>query len=325
MPFGSFHVPPMSVPGSSEIPNINGQPPFMYGATPAFLRMMDVKLRAGRLIDEGDKRGAPSVVLINETMAREVWPTENALGKCIRIGHDPSLPQTMLAPPTLPCRVVIGIVRDSRARSLRPDGREASLMQFYVPFEQLPPLPFQTGHQVNGLLVQASGDPRALVGAVQRAVQRNSAVPVFANVRPYQDLLSRQLRPWQLGATLFSAFGALALAIAAVGLFAVIAYVTNEQTRALGIRLALGAGPAVVRRLVITGALKLVTAGLVAGVLAALILGRFTQDLLFQTSARDPAVISGAVGCLLLVTIVAAALPSLRAGRVSPLVAFRAE
>jgi len=198
-------------------------------------------------------------------------------------------------------------------------------MQFYVPFEQLPPMPFQAGNQVNGLLARVSGDPRVLVGAIQRAVQRNSEVPVFANVRPYQDLLSRQLRPWQLGATLFSAFGALALAIAAVGLFAVIAYVTNEQTRALGIRLALGAEPAAVRRLVIVGALKLVAAGLLAGVLAALILGRFTEDLLFQTSARDPAVITGAAGALLLVTIVAAALPSIRAGRVNPLIAFRAE
>jgi ABC-type antimicrobial peptide transport system permease subunit len=105
----------------------------------------------------------------------------------------------------------------------------------------------------------------------------------------------------------------------------VIAYVTNEQTKALGIRLALGAEPAAVRRLVVVSALKLVAAGLFAGVLAALLLGRFTQDLLFQTSARDPAVIGGAAAALLLVTIAAAALPSLRAGRVNPLIAFRAE
>jgi hypothetical protein len=325
MPFGSFHVPPISAPGLDKPPNAGGQLPYLYAATPEFLQMMRVQLRAGRLITAADNRASPLVVLVNETMAREVWPGQNALGKCIRIGFDPALPPSPLAPPTLPCRQVVGVVRDSRARSLRPVNREASLMQYYVPFEQVLPTMGPNGHQIFGLLIETERDPKDVAGTVQRVIQRTMNVPVYARVRPYQDLLDPQLRPWRLGATLFTTFGALALAIAAVGLFAVISYLANEQTRAIGVRLALGAAPATVRRLILLNALRLVAAGVALGLCAALLLGRFVQDLLFQTTTRDPLVLGGSIVALLAVTVLAAALPSLRAGRVSPLIAMRAD
>ena len=321
-PFGNFHVPPISVPGRAEPPMVGRQLPYMYGATPEYLRMMDVQLRDGRLITERDARTAPLVVLVNETMAQRVWPGERAIGKCIRVGHDPHRPPGPLASPTLPCREVVGVVRDSRARSIRPDGNEAAFMQFYVPFEQLPAFPFADVPFVNGLVVETSGDPDAMIAPVQRLIQRTAGTPVYARVRPYQDLLDPQLRPWRLGATLFTAFAALALGIASVGLFGVVSYLVTQRTREIGVRLALGGSRGHVGRGVVLNGLRLVAGGIAVGLAIAFVAAPIAQSMLFQTSTRDPMIAVAAALSLVVVAIVAAVVPAWRATRVSPLVAL---
>ena len=325
IPFGPHHVPPISVPGRAEPPRAGQQLPIMYGATPEYLRLLGVSLQQGRLFTAQDRRGSELVVLVNETMAREVWPGESALGKCIRIGVDPNLEPTPLAPATLPCRRVVGVVRDSRARSLRPVGREATLMQYYVPFGQLPPTMAEDPHEVSGILVGVTGDADRMAPVVQRLVQGTSASPVYARVRPYQDLLDPQLRPWRLGATLFAVFGALALGIASVGLFGVISYLVSQRTREIGVRLALGGTGGRVGRWVIGGALRMVGVGCAVGLLIAALAGPSARDMLFETSPHDAGVMALAAGILLIVTVLAATLPALRAARVSPMVAMRAE
>jgi putative ABC transport system permease protein len=327
-PFGSFHVPPISVPGRNDPPNVNGQLPMLYASTPEYLRLMNVRLLQGRLLDESDRAGSQLVALVNETFAREVWPGETALGKCIRAGHDPfSEPMDGMASPALPCRTVVGVVRDSRVRSLRPVNREASLMQYYVPFEQAPRPPAFVGDipSVSGLVVGVSGEPAEMAPAVQRLIQSTSTVPVYARVRPYQELLDPQMRPWRLGATLFVAFGALALAIAAVGLFGVVSYIVSQRTREIGLRLALGGTSGVVGRAVLAQTLRMVAVGVVAGLLVALAVGPRVRDLLFQTTPRDLPVLIAAALSLLAVAIVAALLPAWRASRVSPMVALRTD
>jgi len=324
-PFGNFHVPPISVPGMAEPPMVGRQLPYMYGATPEYLRMMGVRLLDGRLVTERDTRTARLVVLVNETMARRLWPGDRAIGKCIRVGHDPTRPPGPLASPTLPCREVVGVVRDSRARSIRPDGNEAAFMQFYVPFEQLPAFPFADVPFVNGLVVETAGDPAALIAPVQRLIQRTAGVPVYARVRPYQDLLDPQLRPWRLGATLFTAFAALALGIASVGLFGVVSYLVTQRTREIGVRLALGGTRAHIGRGVVLNGLRLVTAGILVGLAVAFAAAPFVQPMLFQTSARDPVIAIGAAFALLGVAVVAAVVPAWRATRVSPLVALASD
>jgi predicted permease len=323
MPFGSFHVPPISVPGMAEPPMAGGQLPFMYGATPAYLDMLGVTLVQGRLLTDADRLGSSLVVLVNETMAREVWPGQGAIGKCIRVGFDPDLPPAPLAPATLPCREVVGVVRDSRARSLRPVGREATQMQYYVPFAQLPAT-YQAGPAVFGILVRTAGDPERMLAPVQRALQ-DSPIPVSARVRPYQDLLDPQLRPWRLGATLFTAFGALALCIAAVGLFGVVSYLVAQRRREIGLRLALGGTGALIGRSVIGAALRMVGIGVAVGLGAALLIGSAAESMLFQTSGRDVVILAGAAIALLGVTVVAAAVPAWRAARVSPMAALRVD
>jgi predicted permease len=325
-PFGSFNVPPISVPGMDKPPSVGGQLPMLYAATPEYLRMMDVKLRDGRLLTDADRRDAPLVVLVNETFARKVWPGERAVGKCIRLGFDPTQEPSPMAPASLPCREVVGVVRDSRVRSLIPERNEAALMQYYVPFAQVAGVvPRPNAAQVFGMVVSTAGDPERLAGRVRRLAQETGSTPVSARVRPYQDLLDPQLRTWRLGATLFSAFSTLALVIAAAGLFGVISYIVAQRTREIGVRFALGGTAAHVTRLIIGDSVGMVGGGIVAGMVVALIAAPAVASMLFQTSARDPAIVLLAAGTLLLVALIAAALPAWRATRVSPLIALRAD
>jgi ABC-type antimicrobial peptide transport system permease subunit len=177
---------------------------------------------------------------------------------------------------------------------------------------------------VSGLLVRVS-DPERMAPQVQRFIQGNAPTPVYARVRPYQDLIDPQMRPWKLGATLFVAFGALALAIAAIGLFGVVSYLVTQRTREIGLRLALGGTGGTVARDVVVGAIKLVAIGLAVGLAGALASGRSIESLLFQTSTYDAGVLAAAVGTLLFVTLLAAAIPAWRAARTSPMVALRTE
>jgi ABC-type antimicrobial peptide transport system permease subunit len=164
-----------------------------------------------------------------------------------------------------------------------------------------------------------------MVPLVQRAIQRTADSPVYARVRHYQDLLDPQLRPWRLGATLFVAFGAIAMGIAAVGLFGVVSYLVSQRTREIGLRLALGGTGLRVARWVIAGALRLVALGCGVGVIGAAVAGPFARELLFETSPYDAGVLMAAIVMLLAVTVVAALVPAVRAARVSPMTAMRVQ
>ena len=327
MPFSSHNIPPIHVPGYAMPSPGAQQLPIMYAATPAYLDMMGVKLREGRLLTRADTAGTPLVVLVNETMARTMWPGRSAIGGCVQAGHagDPMLGDPMSAAAFLPCRTVVGVVRDSRARSLRAEGNEARLMQYYVPLGQTPPAPFPNIPEYHGILVRTAGEPERWVTPIQRIIQSTSSRPVYARVSPYQSLIDPQLRSWRLGATLFSAFGLLALAIAAVGLFAVVSYLVTQRTREIGVRLALGGSMGGVAGLVIRDAVKMTAVGGVAGIGIAVISAPLVQSMLFETSAREPGVLVIAVLVLLAVAVAAAAVPAWRAGRVSPMTILRDE
>src|SRR6185295_1663901 len=192
---------------------------------------MDVSLVGGRLLTEKDGRAAPKVLLVNESMARYVWPGQSALGKCVRIGFGGGgFPSADGGNPAdgSPCREVVGVVRDSRARSLLPEHNEDRIMQYYVPFEQLPDSPIPNPSHVMGMMVRVTGDLDRTSALMQRTIHATSAVPLYAHARHYQDLIDPQLRSWRLGATLFSAFSMLALGIAAVGLFGVVSFVVTQ-------------------------------------------------------------------------------------------------
>ena len=265
-------------------------------------------------------------------MARTIWPGQSALGKCIRIGFDPDFdPLTSTGPPTpsaaVPCREVIGIARDVRQRSLLPTGIEDRLMQYFVPFSQIPgpPKAVGDGPHISGLLLRASGDSDALTRSIRRIVVGGRTHLPFVRVRPYAQLLDRQMRPWRLGTALLGLFGAIALGVAAVGLYAAFTHAVSERRREMAIRIAVGARPARVMRMILCESLTLAGCGILGGCVASLITGRWIQSLLFGTAPSDPLVLASAAAVMLSVATLATFFPARTASKADPNALLRSE
>lgn len=188
------------------------------------------------------------------------------------------------------------------------------------------PMPKDSTANVNVLLVRArGGDPSRLVEPIRKAMQTAAPNLPYADVHLFAELLAPQIRPWKMGATLFAMFGALALLIAAVGLYSAISYGVAQRGHEFGVRVALGAQVGDVVRLVMGQGVRGAALGVILGSVAALLAGRFVADLLFQTSPRDPAVFAVVAGLILLVAAVASFFPAWRASRVDPARALRGE
>jgi predicted permease len=328
VPFTGFNVPPISVPGLAQPPKVGGQLPFLIASTPELLQILDVKIVEGRSFTSADDHG-PLVVIVNQTMARLVWPGESAVGKCIRVGFDPDFdPELAVGPPTpsakVPCREVVGVARDTRQRSVVPQDNEAHLMQYFVPFSQEPMPPFVApGPRVRGLMLRTAAGVEPLAQPIRRLVIGQRTDLPFLRVVPYAQMLDRQLRPWRLGTTLLALFSALALGVAAVGLYASFAHAVAERRREMAIRLAIGARPRGLIGLVLREALTMAALGVVAGAVAAVIAGRWIQSLLFETAPSDPLVLASAAVMMLVVAAAATLLPARTASKADPNVLLR--
>jgi ABC-type antimicrobial peptide transport system permease subunit len=244
------------------------------------------------------------VAVVSESMARTLWPGRDAIGECFR-----------MARPDAPCLTVVGIAEDMVQREIEGGTR----FHFYMPIEQF------TRTWGNGMLLKLRGDPAEQGERVRAALQRVMPGASYVTMRPLEGILDSARRSWELGATMFGLFGALALVVAAVGLYGVIAYNVAQRANELGVRVALGAQRAHLLRLVVGESVRFTLAGVGVGLLVAAASGRWVQPLLFEQSARDP-VVFGAVGLLMLVVaLVASALPALKASRTDPATALRAE
>jgi predicted permease len=328
IPFTGFHVIPIAVPGLPNPPNVDGQLPYLFAATPELLEILGVSMVEGRRFGESDDRGAP-VIIVNETLARTAWPGESALGKCIRIGFEPSFdPFTASGPPppltTVPCREVIGVTRNIRQRSVVPSGNEARLMQYFVPFSQVPTASGQ-GPGVQGLLLRSAAGPESLAAPIRQIVLNGRTDLPFLHVRRYSDLLERQMRPWRQGAALLALFGALALAVAAVGLYAAFAHSVGERRRELAIRLAIGARAQGVLLMILREAAAVAAAGVVFGGILAIVGGRWLGSMLFGTAPSDPLVLGSAALVRIVVSTIATFVPARRASKTDPSTLLRAE
>jgi predicted permease len=333
LPFAGHNVPPISVPGRSEPPSVGGQLPFLTAATPEFLKILGIEVIEGRGFTAADDHSAP-VVLVNRTMAGAVWPGESAMGKCIRAGFGPDFnPETFdpSAGPPMPsdkvaCREVVGVFRDVRQRSVLPEGGEDRLMQYLVPFSQVPKPHFvQDPTTIRGLLLKVRADNASAPSAIRRTILAGRSDLPYLRVRPYVELLDRQMRPWTMGTQLLGLFSALALLVSAIGMFAAFAHAIAERRREMAIRLAIGARPSAVRTLVLREALTIAAGGVVIGLLAAVMAGRGIESLLFGTTPADPVVLASAGGAMLLVAAVATLLPAREAARADPSVLLRSE
>jgi ABC-type antimicrobial peptide transport system permease subunit len=227
-----------------------------------------------------------------------------ALGQCIRVGAA-----------TAPCTTVVGVAEDAIQTSLTRDDR----YRYYLPIDQFGPA---AGFAV---VLRVRGDPAQRAEGVRRALQQVMPGESYVSVFPFKDVVAGQWRSWQIGATMFVAFGVLALLVAAVGLHGVIAYNVAQRTHELGVRIALGAQSTDVVKLVVTQGVSFALAGVTIGLAIALVAARWIQPLLFEQSARDPATY-GAVGVLIvLVALLASAVPAVRASRADPNTALRSD
>lgn len=305
IPFWSSYAIDLSVPGLDSIPSPKDGGPYVNAVTPAFLSTMGMTLARGRWFREQDGRGAPAVTVIGEAMAALLWPGQNALGKCMKIGGD-----------TMPCSEVIGIVRDPRRQNLF----EERTVQYYVPKAQR----WNDDYQA-AFFVRTTGRPETLAAPVQRALHDASAEVRYIETRPLQDLIEPQLRAWSLGATLFTLFGGLALLVAAVGLYSIMSFEVTRRSRELGIRSALGASARTILALVLGDGLRLVSLGIILGVALTLLVAPAGATLLYGVSPREPMVYVLAAGVLLVAALVAGIFPAVRASRVDPNQTLRAE
>ncbi len=272
-------------------------------ASADYFRTMGTRILRGRGITEVDRADGPLVAVVSQGMAEAVWPGKDAIGQCI-----------MLDTRTAPCRTVVGIAENIQQNSLT----ETQRFQFYLSIEQLRP-------EEAVLFVRTRGNASAHAAAVRRQLQKLMPGAAYVTATPMREIIDPNQRSWQLGATMFLVFGALALVLAAIGLYSVIAYGVAQRTQEIGVRIALGAGVSDVVRLVLGQGLRFAVIGIVLGGGAAMWASKWVGPLLFSVSPKDPAVYGTAAVVLLAAAVLASAIPAVRASRVDPNVALRTE
>lgn len=267
--------------------------------SPEYFRTLGTRIVEGRPFTPEDRIGAPRVMIVDANLARELWPGEAVVGHCKSL-------------PFPPCATVVGISEPRRFGSLTKRQGEV-----FKPLAQSP------GNTPQAVLVRAAGNVHDVIPAVGAAIR--SVVPslAFADVRPLADLVDEGARSWRLGATLFGLFGALALALAAVGLYGSLAFAVRQRTPEIGVRMALGADPSSVARLVLGQAFRLVALGWVLGTAAAMFAADWIRGLLFGVQPNDPVTFTLASLVIVLAGLAGSALPALRAARLDPVVALR--
>ena len=303
-PFQSSMSITLRVPGRDSLPQLPGGGPYVRAVSDDYFATAGTRVTRGRAFTHADVTGAERVAIVNETMARTLWPNREAIGECLLMD-------------TMPCSRVIGVVEDARRFGLREDPA----MQYYIPLGEERAL----GFGGRKMFVRPRGDAVALREALRAEMLRLDPTVSFVTVAALQDSVDPQIRPWRLGATMFGVFGALALLVAAIGLYSVIAYLVTQRTRELGVRLALGAQVGDIVRLIVRYGVGLAMVGVVIGALLSINAGRWIEPLLFETSPRDPAVYLVVSAVLVVVALVASLLPAWRAARVDPLEALRTE
>ena len=274
---------------------------------PDYFRAMGIRLAQGRDFTERDNKEAPKVAIINETLARRYFPNEDPLGKRIAL-------YSVFVKDRPPLCQIIGVVGDVKHRGLSAEPRP----EVYVPLAQEP-------FQELFVVVKTESDPLNLVGAVRAAVQTlDQAQPIY-DVKTLDARLGSSLAQQRFNTLLLAIFSALALLLAAVGLYGVLSYTVAQRTHEIGIRLALGAQSSDVLKLVIKQGMQLVLIGVVIGLVGALALTRLMQGLLFGVSATDPFTFTLIALLLASIALLACYLPARRAAKVDPMVALRCE
>jgi predicted permease len=264
---------------------------------------MEIPLVAGRVFTEQDREDTPRVVVINETFARRFWPGQDAIGKRFRYSRADG-----------PLVEVAGVVKDGKYFSLGEDPQ---------PFFYLPLL--QSYVEPTTLVARTTNNPNAALTTIRGEVLKLDPTMPFAEVKTMTEHMSLSLFPLRIGASVVGSFGLLALLLAAIGIYGVMAFAVSQRTREIGIRMALGAQGTDVLQLIIKQGLTLMLIGLGLGLAGALVLTRLMSSMLYGVSATDPLTF-GLIALLLAgVTLLACWIPARRATKVDPMIALRCE
>ncbi|MEO8138996.1 MAG: ABC transporter permease [Gemmatimonadota bacterium] len=301
MPFGNGQIAGLTVPGVDSVDKLGKF--WLNAVSPSYFATMGTRILQGRGIEAQDAAGAPGAMVVSQAMAKALWPHANAIGQCVHNGSE-----------RRPCMYVVGVAENIKAGQFGDDPG----LYFYLSAAQF-------SSDQGGLLVRVHGDPDAMKETVRKALQPLMPGAAYVTVTPVRDIIGEQTQQWQLGALMFVIFGVLALVLAAIGLYSVIAFNVGQRLHELGVRVALGATGSDVVRHVVTGGLQLAIVGVVCGVGLALGLGHWVQPLLFQESSSDPIIFLLVAAVLLVVAALASFIPARRAANVDPMRALREE
>ena len=281
--------------------------------TPGFFSMLGIPIVAGRGLSETDLPNAPQVLVVSQTFVKQFYPNENPLGKRITIGWERQRSENK-ADTVNAGGEIVGVIGDVKARG----ANEAAPATIYLPFDQAPITDVS-------LLVRSTASPTLIENQARAAIKEVDAdLPVF-DVKTMTDALSESVAQPRFYAILLGSFAAIALVIAALGIYGVISYAVSQRTRELGIRIALGAQRERVVRLVISQGLMLTLLGIALGVVGAAALTRLISSLLFGVAPADPLTFICVAALFVLVACLASYLPARRAAGVDPIIAMRAE
>jgi predicted permease len=286
-----------------------GEEPLVYfnWVTPDYFATLRTPLLAGRVFDGRDTAASPAVVIVNETMARKYFPNKNPIGQYFRI-QDSNLASAQ------PLQIV-GLVKDSKYESLRED---------YLPFGYVPLSQMFLVPETSVFELRTGVTPSALIPAVRDAIgsiNKAASLQFTTLSQAVDDTLAQE----RLLATLSGFFGGLALLLTAIGLYGVMTYVVTQRTHEIGIRMALGAQPVSIMKLVMRDVAALLVVGVGAGVIASVWVARLVEQLLFGLKANDAETLALAAGSLVAIALLASYLPARRAMRVDPIKALRYE
>jgi predicted permease len=275
--------------------------------SPDYFLTMGIPLRQGRHFNEHDEPQSLPVAIINETMARQFWPNENNfLGKRFKFGfHDSNNPWI----------TIVGIVSDVKQMGLdAPVGAE-----MYLPYQQISNFSFAP----NNLVIRTAGNTLDLVTKVRQAVWAIDRDQPVSNIRTMEEILAGEVAQRRLGMALLASFATLALLLASLGIYGVLSYAVTQRTHEIGVRMALGAQPGGVLRMVLSDGMRPALVGLAIGLTASFALTRVMANLLFGVSETDSLTFALVSLLLILVSFIACCLPARRAMKVDPMTALR--
>ncbi len=299
----------LDVEGFEESPGRNAKGDWQIASDGAF-EAMGTRLVRGRWFTPADTTATMPIAVVNETLARTYWRDGNAVGGRIRVGNMRN-----------PWVTVVGIVADERHNGVTGVIKE----KFSIPHTQWHVV--TAGNPIRNafVVVRTTGDPLALAGPIRNEIRQLDASLPVANIRSMSDVVSTALATPRLTGMLLGTFAAIALALAAVGIYGVLAYLVSQRTQEIGIRQAIGANRSQVLGMILRQGLRLAGAGIVVGLVAAFLLTRLMQSLLYQVRPADPLTFVAVPLVLLLIAVVASYLPARRATRVSPVIALRTQ